>query len=61
MGSILIATKHKLNNLIIIVDYNKIQALSRLEDALPLESLKSKFKAFNCECYEVKMVTHLNH
>ena len=52
--SILIATKHKLNNLIIIVDYNKIQALSRLEDALPLDSLKSKFKAFNCECYEVK-------
>ena len=42
--SILIATKHKLNNLIIIVDYNKIQALSRLEDALPLGPLNQNLK-----------------
>ena len=41
--SLLIAAKHKLDNLIIIVDYNKIQALSKLEDALPLKNLKKNF------------------
>ena len=52
--SLLIASKHKLDNLIIIVDYNKIQALSRLSDALPLKNLINKFKSFNCNCIEVK-------
>jgi transketolase len=51
--SLLIANKHQLDNLVIIVDYNKIQALSKLEDALPLESLSQKFKAFNCKCINV--------
>ena len=45
--SLLIASKHKLDNLMIIVDYNKIQALSSLEDALPLHDLVKKFKSFN--------------
>ena len=52
--SLLIAAKHKLDNLVVIVDYNKIQALSRLEDALPLDNLVNKFKAFNCNLVEVK-------
>ena len=52
--SLLIASKHKLDNLIIIVDYNKIQALSRLEDALPLDNLIKKFTAFNCKCINVR-------
>ena len=52
--SLLIASKHKLDNLVVIVDYNKIQALSRLKDALPLENLSSKFKAFNWDLREVK-------
>lgn len=52
--SFLIASKHKLDNLVVIVDYNKIQALSRLNDALPLQNLKDKFKSFNCNCIEVK-------
>ena len=50
--SLLIASKHKLDNLVIIVDYNKIQALSKLSDALPLHNLK-KFNSFNCTCHEV--------
>jgi transketolase len=29
--SLLIASKHKLDNLFLIIDYNKIQALSRLK------------------------------
>lgn len=52
--SLLIGAKHKLDNLVLMVDYNKIQALTRIEDALPLESLSSKFRAFNWECEEVE-------
>jgi transketolase len=52
--SLLIGSKHKLDNFVVIVDYNKIQALSRLKDVLPLEDLPSKFKAFNWNCTEVK-------
>ena len=52
--SLLIAAKHKLDNLIVLVDYNKIQALSRIEDALQLYSLAAKFKSFNWNCREVK-------
>ena len=52
--SLLIASKHKLDNLIIIVDYNKLQALSALKDALPLNNLVKKFKSFNCNCVSIK-------
>lgn len=52
--SLLLATKHKLDNLFIIVDYNKIQALTKINDALPLNNLKNKFKSFNCNCIEIK-------
>jgi transketolase len=52
--SLLIASKHKLDNLVVLIDYNKIQALSRLRDALPLEDLSAKFKAFNWDCIKVK-------
>ena len=52
--SLLIATKLKLDNLVIIVDYNKIQALTKLEDGLPLKNLSKKFQAFNTNCIEIK-------
>ena len=52
--SLLIASKHKLNNLVVIIDYNKIQALSRLKDALPLHDLSKKFQSFNWNCIEIK-------
>jgi transketolase len=52
--SLLIASKHKLDNLFVLVDYNKIQALSKLEDALPLKNLLSKFRSFNFNCINVK-------
>ena len=51
--SLLIASKHKLDNLIILIDYNKIQALSKLKDVLPLDSLKKKISAFNLNCINV--------
>ena len=52
--SLLIGSKHELDNLKLIIDYNKIQALSNLNDALPLENLAAKFKAFNWNCVEIK-------
>ena len=52
--SLLIASKHKLDNLILLIDYNKIQALSRIEDALPLHDLAKKFKSFNWNCVNIK-------
>jgi len=52
--SLLIAAKHKLDNLIVMIDYNKIQALSTLEDCLPLDNLAAKFKAFNWNTIEIK-------
>jgi transketolase len=52
--SLLIATRYKLNNLVILIDYNKIQALTTLDDGLPLHRLGEKIKAFNCNCIEVK-------
>ena len=52
--SLLIGSKHKLNNLVIIVDYNKLQALSKLKDALPLNNIYKKFKSFNWNCINVQ-------
>jgi len=52
--SLLIASKHKLSNLVILIDYNKIQALTKLKDGLPLNNLKKKIDAFNCYCINVK-------
>ena len=51
--SLLIGAKHCLDNLVVLVDYNKIQALSTINDALPLDNLAAKFKAFNWSCLEV--------
>jgi transketolase len=48
--SLLIAAKHKLDNLLLLVDNNQIQALDRLDDVLPLGDLRAKFEAFNWKC-----------
>ena len=36
-----------------IVDYNKIQALTKIDDALSLDNLPAKFRAFNWDCNEI--------
>ena len=51
--SLLIGAKHRLDNLVAIVDYNKIQALTTLNEGLPLDNLPAKFKAFNWDSVEV--------
>jgi len=46
--SLLFATFHKLENLIIIIDYNKIQSLDFTKNVLKLEPLRKKFQSFGC-------------
>ncbi len=52
--SLLISAKHKLNNLYLLIDYNEIQALQRINEVLPLDNLKKKILSFNWNCLEVK-------
>jgi len=57
--SILFAPHHKLDNLILIVDYNKIQSLGSVDQVINLESLSKKFESFNWEVYEIDGHNHL--
>ncbi|MDO8505562.1 MAG: transketolase [bacterium] len=49
----LFAAHHKLDNLIAIVDYNKIQSLTFVKDTLGLEPLADKWRAFGWNVREV--------
>jgi transketolase len=50
---IMLAGKHKLRNLIAIVDRNNIQIEGNTEDIMPLEPLADKWRAFNWHVIEV--------
>ncbi|MBI3335003.1 MAG: transketolase [Candidatus Portnoybacteria bacterium] len=56
--AILFAGHHHLDNLTVIVDYNKIQSLGRTEEVLNLEPLGEKWRAFN---WSVKEIDGHNH
>ena len=47
------AAKHKLSNLTVLVDYNKLQSYGRTADVLDLEPLSDKFKSFGFITHEV--------
>lgn len=49
----LIASHHKLNNLVAIIDYNKWQSFGRTNEVLNLEPLKNKWEAFNWQVIEI--------
>jgi transketolase len=51
--AILLAPQLKLDNLILIVDFNKIQSLGRVEDVIELEPLRLKFESFRWQTQEV--------
>lgn len=51
--ALMFAAHHRLDNLVAIVDYNKLQSLGSVEETLNLEPLVSKFKAFGCLVKEV--------
>ena len=44
--SSMIASKHKLSNYHIIIDYNKIQSYGQTKDVMQLEPLKDKLSSF---------------
>lgn len=48
-----IACHHKLNNLTVIMDHNKLQALDKIENILSLGNLKNKFEAFGWYVSEI--------
>ena len=47
--SILFAAHHKLKNLVIIIDYNKVQSLDSVKNTIKLEPIKQKFLSFGCD------------
>ena len=51
--SALIAAHHKLDNLIVIVDANELQAMGKVKDILNIESLKEKWQSFNWQTQEI--------
>ena len=51
--SILFAAHHKLNNLVAIIDYNKIQSLAPVSETIELEPFIDKWKSFNWAAKEV--------
>lgn len=50
--SILFAPHHRLDNITLIVDYNKIQSFGSVSEVLNLEPLGAKFKAFGWRTVE---------
>jgi transketolase len=51
--AVLFAPQHDLDNLIAIVDYNKIQSFGRVEDVLDLEPFADKWRSFGWDVREV--------
>ena len=51
--AILFAAHHKLDNLVAIVDYNKIQSLDQVSNTLGLEPFTDKWNSFGWEVLEV--------
>jgi transketolase len=49
----LLAGHHRLDTLVAIVDYNKIQSLGTVKEVLDLEPLAQKWKAFGWEAREI--------
>lgn len=56
--AVLFAAHHKLNNLITIIDYNKIQSLGTIKDTLNLEPFSSKWESFG---WHVESIDGHNH
>ena len=51
--AILFAAHHKLDNLVAIIDYNKIQSLAPVTDTIGLEPFADKWRMFNWNVMEV--------
>lgn len=56
--AILFAAHHKLNNLVAVVDYNKIQSLASVAETLALEPFAEKWRSFGWDVVEVNGHDH---
>ena len=56
--ALMFATHHKLDNLVAIIDYNKLQSLTTVADTLGLEPLCAKLQAFGWSVQEVNGHDH---
>jgi len=56
--AILFAAHHKLDNLICVIDYNKIQSLGSVKEVIDLHPLKEKFDSFNWNTSEINGHDH---
>jgi transketolase len=56
--ALLFAAHHKLDNLIVIVDRNRLQSFKDTEETVALEPLGKKFYAFGADCVEVNGHDH---
>ncbi len=56
--AIMFASHHRLDNLVAIIDYNKLQSLNTVANTLGLEPLKDKFVAFGWSVREVDGHNH---
>lgn len=54
----LFAQHHRLDRLLAIIDYNKIQSLARVEETLALEPFRQKWESFNWHVVEVDGHNH---
>jgi transketolase len=56
--AILFAPQHQLDNLVVIIDYNKVQSLGLVADIIQLEPLKKKFESFGWAVREINGHNH---
>lgn len=56
--ALLFASHHKLDNLVVIVDYNNLQSLTTVEETLNLEPLTDKFESFGANVFQVDGHNH---
>ena len=51
--AILFAAQHNLDNLFIMIDFNKIQSLGSVEEVIRLEPLDDKMQSFGCNVFRI--------
>ena len=56
--SVLFAPHHNLDNLNLVIDYNKIQSFGTTNEVLSLEPLSAKFESFNWSVSEIDGHNH---
>lgn len=56
--ALLFGAHHELDNLCLIIDYNKLQGLGNTNEVLNLEPLKEKMLSFGWECLEIDGHNH---